>query len=416
MARTDSAELSAGDVVADYRIEGAISQGAMGAVYKASDSDGKCVAVKRLIDPRHAVRFEIEARLLAQLEHPRVVKVVDHYHDSTGNYLIMQMVDGPDLGRVLETRGSPGLSVRDAIAYVLEACQALQYVHDQQVVHRDVKPQNMILSADGVVLVDFGIARQVDYEDPGTRAIGTPRFMAPEVLVGDVVSPRCDVYGLAATLWTLITGKPPALQDGVRLVEQFDGVTSELERTLRAGLELHPERRIASIAAFARALGSPLGISMGASLALSLPGPEDQRKLIEAIVHTAAGVFEAAAASIALVDEVSGELVYTAAWGAGAKETVGMRLASGAGLAGSVIAAREGIAVPDCRSDPRFAAQMARGTGYVPNTMILMPLERDGATIGVLSILDRRDGQPYMPADLVRAGLFAELAVAAMPS
>jgi len=79
-----------------------------------------------------------------------------------------------------------------------------------------------------------------------------------------------------------------------------------------------------------------------------------------------------------------------------------------------VVAAGEGQAVPECRSDPRFAAQIAAGTGYVPHTMVVVPLKRAGQTIGVLSVLDRRDGGPYGPNDVTRASLFAELAIAAL--
>jgi GAF domain-containing protein len=125
-------------------------------------------------------------------------------------------------------------------------------------------------------------------------------------------------------------------------------------------------------------------------------------------------MFEAAAASIALVDEATGELVYEAAWGAGASEVVGLRLPPGAGLAGAVVASGEGVAVPECRSDPRFASQVAAKTGYVPYTMLDTPLIRDGKTIGVLALLDRRDGGPYRHEDLARAALFADLAVVAL--
>jgi GAF domain-containing protein len=125
-------------------------------------------------------------------------------------------------------------------------------------------------------------------------------------------------------------------------------------------------------------------------------------------------VFEAAAASIALIDRTTQELVYQAAWGSGAKEIVGVRLPPGVGIAGAVVSAGEGQAVPECRSDPRFAAQIAAGTGYVPHTMVVVPLRRQGETVGVLSVLDRRDGGPYGPNDVIRAQLFAELAIAAL--
>jgi signal transduction protein with GAF and PtsI domain len=114
------------------------------------------------------------------------------------------------------------------------------------------------------------------------------------------------------------------------------------------------------------------------------------------------------------VDPISRELVYEAAWGAGAAEVVGMRLPPGAGLAGAVVTSGEGEAVPECRKDPRWANQVAARTGYVPYTMVVTPLQREGQTIGVLSVLDRRDGGPYRFEDLGRAALFADLAVVAL--
>jgi len=136
--------------------------------------------------------------------------------------------------------------------------------------------------------------------------------------------------------------------------------------------------------------------------------------LMEAVVRTAAGVFDAAAASIALVEEVTGELVYRAAWGAGAHEIVGVRLAPGHGISGAVVASAEPTFVADCRHDERFEAAVAAGTGYVPITMLVVPLLRGNRAVGALSLLDRRDGNPYGASDVSRAMLFAELAVAAL--
>jgi hypothetical protein len=413
-----TAELPPGFQLGRYAIDAPISQGAMGAVYRATNRvSGEQVAVKRLLDTRHAARFEIEARLLSQLEHPRVVSVIDHFQDQEGvYYLVMNLVEGTELGEMIEERGAPGLPVSEAIEYTRQACEALQYVHDQRIVHRDVKPQNLISGENGVVLVDFGVARELGAsESGGTVGIGTPRYMAPEVFAGGAVSARADVFGLAATMWTLITGSPPVYGDPTRLAEEFSGVTPELEATLRAGLEIIPERRVASVGAFANALGERLSTTHGASLALSLEDTAGPRNLIEAVVRAGAGVFEAAAASIALTDRTTGELVYQAAWGAGAREIVGVRLPAGVGIAGSVVSGGEGIAVAECRNDPRFAAQIAAGTGYVPNTMLVVPLKRqDGATAGVLSILDRRDGGAYGERDVMRAESFAELAIVAL--
>ena len=315
---------------------------------------------------------------------------------------------------MLKQRGNPGLPADEAIEYVREACEALQYVHDQLIVHRDVKPANLILGDEGVVLVDFGVARELgDGEDPGTVGIGTPRFMAPEVFAGGEVSPRADVFGLSATLWTLLIGKPPEYDDRTKLAEVVPGVTPELEQAIKAGMEFIPERRLTSVEALANAIGSPAPTGRGESLGLSVEKPAAPADLIEHIVRTAAGVFDAAACSIALTDKATGELVYQSAWGAGAKEIVGVRLPPGTGIGGAVAASGEAEAV-DCRNDPRFEAQIAEGTGYVPYTMLVVPLKRRDSTVGVLSLLDRRDGGLYGPQDMDRAALFADLAVTAL--
>jgi Protein kinase domain/GAF domain len=399
-----------------YRVLEPISAGAMGQVYRAIDTETDTeVALKQCTNPHHDQRFEAEARLLSSLQHPRVVRIQDHFAAASGQYLVMDLVRGIDLGALLKQRGQPGLPIEQSIEYTRQTCEALQYVHDQQIVHRDVKPQNLILSENGVVLVDFGIARLLDeVEQQGTVGIGTPRFMAPEVFAGGNVSARTDVFSVAATLWTLLAGRPPVYADPTKLASVNPDVTPELEQIVSAGLEMIPERRVASVAAFAKALGAPLRTETGVSLAVSIDDPDASRGLMEAVVHTAAGVFGAAAASICLVDETTGELVYQSAWGAGAREIVGVRLPPGTGIAGQVVQSGTAEAVPDCRTDPRFAARIAEGTGYVPYTMLLVPLERAGRPIGAMTILDRRDGRAYRNDDLEAAALFGDLAVKAL--
>lgn len=404
---------SSGDRVGDrYEIVEPISAGAMGAVYRARDADGGEVALKLLTNPGQAARFDIEARLLARLNHPRVVRIVDHLEDDGRSWLVMELVAGTDLSRVLEARGSPGLPLDEVLDVARQAAEALEYVHDQQMVHRDVKPHNLIAGEDGIVLVDFGVAREIG-EDDGTRGIGTPRFMAPEVLVGEGVSPRSDVYGLAATVWTLLAGSPPAYGDPKPLSESAPEASPELERALRRALDPRPDRRFASAGALATALGSPVEAARGESFAASLPGT-DRAGLLEAVVRTAAGVFDAAATSVALIEESTGELVFRASWGVLAEETVGIRLAPGQGLAGAAVSTLEPVVVGDCRNDERFAARVAAGIGYVPHTMLVVPLQRDGQALGALSILDRRDGNALDQGDVQRAELFADLTLAAL--
>jgi eukaryotic-like serine/threonine-protein kinase len=392
-----------------YEIVAPISEGAMGAVYRARDRPaGEDVAVKKLVDIGQAASFEIEARLLAGLRHPGIVRVLDYLSEGRDSYLIMELIRGPDLGRALAERGAPGLPLDEVLDISRQAAGALDYVHAQQIVHRDVKPRNLIACERGVVLVDFGVARELG-DDPGTRGVGTPRYMAPEVLVGERLTPRSDVFGLAATIWTLLAGRPPSYGNP----DPLPGVAPELEAALRRALDPRPERRFASAAALATALGSPAEALAGEPLAASLPaaGPE-RRRLLEAVVRTAAGVFEAAAVSVALRDKETGELVYQAAWGTSAEEIVGVRLSPGEGIAGAAAATGQPIVVPECRSDPRFADWIAAGTRYVPHTLLAVPLPRQGEVAGVLSILDRRDGGPYDQADVTRAELFADLALA----
>src|SRR5947209_19390285 len=153
-----------------YQVVEPISAGAMGAVYRAVDVESDAeVALKQSTNPQHDQRFEAEARLLASLRHPRVVRILDHFSALSGQYLVMDLVRGIDLGVLIKQRGSPGLPVEQSVEYVRQACEALQYVHDQQIVHRAVKPQNMILGEKGVVLVDFGIARLLE-EGPESNA------------------------------------------------------------------------------------------------------------------------------------------------------------------------------------------------------------------------------------------------------
>ena len=396
-----------------YEILDEISSGAMGAVYRARDDrTGREVALKRLLDPRHRARFEIEAQLLERLSHPRVVRVLESFSAGADRYLVMELLEGPTLADVLHEEGQPGLPLDDVVAWMGQVCEALQYVHDEHLVHRDVKPPNVVLGEAGAVLVDFGIARDLDRAGTATAGIGTPRYVAPEVLAGAAPSPRSDVFGAAATMWTLLTGVPPVY--GSQPDDLVDGLPPHLTAALRAGLELDPARRVQTAGAFARSIDAPFQGGAGAPLALSAAESSRPRSLLEELVKAAAGVFDAAAASIALVDGTTRQLRYEAAWGAGAERIVGVRLAPGEGIAGAVALSGAPVAIAECRTHPQFAAAVAEGTGYVPHTMIAVPLRAGRRVLGVLGILDRRDGRPFDATDAARAEHLAVLALAAL--
>ena len=248
--------LDAGAILGGYRVELPLSSGGQGTVYAGRrDRDGQAVALKVLEGDWDPGRFEIETRLLALLTHPRVVPVVDHFVVAGRAVIVMERVEGRDLARVLREEGSPGLPAPVAISHVRQAAEAVEYLHEQLIVHRDVKPANLIASPDGVVVVDFGVARTVGQagEKRATAAIGTPGFMSPEVLVGEQLSPRTDVFGLAATLWMLLTGAPPRYGEARAVSSLAADVSPELDACLLDALQLFPEQRTPSARAFADA-------------------------------------------------------------------------------------------------------------------------------------------------------------------
>ena len=359
----------------------------MGSIYEATAADGRRVAAKRLLDERHAARFEIEGRLLSRLNHPRVVEVLGTVDDATGRYLLMEWVDGEDLAHVLRRRGNPGLPEEDVTRYALEAAEALRYVHEQQTIHRDVKPQNLMLSPDrGVVLVDFGIARDLAAES-ATEGIGTPGYMAPEAFTGGPLSPRTDVYGLAMTAWTLLTSVPARYAS----VQPPTGTSATLLATLDAALAVDPERRLPSMQAFADGLGGRLPTERGprhrrlrrgrrGDRARAVGGGQDGGGRVRRGRHLDRSAAERRRAGL------PGRL------GRRRRRGRGMRLRPGQGIAGRVLATGVGEVIQDCRNDPDFAAAVARGTGYVPYTMIVVPLVPDDVAVGVLTVLDKRDG------------------------
>ncbi|MBJ7331484.1 MAG: protein kinase [Solirubrobacteraceae bacterium] len=392
-----------------YELGEPIASGAMGTVHRGLDREtGDAVAIKRVADASHARRLDIEARVLARLRHPRIVRYLDHVVTDRGVHLVMALVDGDDLAAVTRERGTPGLPLDDAVALTAQAGEALHYLHGEHTLHRDVKPENLVLSADGVVLVDFGIARE-ELEGTGTLAIGSPGFMAPESLTGSA-SPRTDVYGLAATLWALLHGVPPRIGQKARI--PGGTLPPEIAEALDDALDPDPVRRTATVAELLARIGAPLDGVAGRPLTIAVGTETGASEPLAALARTAAAVLDAAAVSVALVDPADGALTYRAAWGAGADEVIGMRLPAGEGLAGAVVAEGRALRVPDCRTDPRFSAATADRTGYVPYTMLVVPLRAGAQVVGVLSALDRRDGAPLDADDERRAEALAELAVA----
>jgi eukaryotic-like serine/threonine-protein kinase len=209
---TDAGTIAAGR----YRLEHVLGHGGMATVYRAYDVElERPVAVKLLapglaVDDEFRHRFVREARLAARLSHPNVVQVYDAGEDAGRPFIVMEYVPGETLERVLARRRK--LPPQEAGPLAAQAAHGLQHAHDAGLVHRDVKPHNLLLRADGVLKVaDFGIARAAESTRltlAGT-VLGTAAYLAPEQALGDEVTAAVDVYALGAVLYELLTGRPP---------------------------------------------------------------------------------------------------------------------------------------------------------------------------------------------------------------
>ncbi|WP_434094750.1 protein kinase domain-containing protein [Streptomyces hyaluromycini] len=200
-----------------YRLKTAIGRGAMGEVWRAYDEmSGTPVAVKLLLaqhtDPTATARFRLEAQTAGRLRHPNVVGVVDFGEQEGRLFLVMELVEGDSLHRVLAQMGT--LPAEEVARIAAQAAAGLADAHEQGIVHRDIKPGNLLLDAVGSVKIgDFGIARFMD--DPGGaltatgQIVGTSLYIAPERALGQPAGPPSDVYSLGCVLYQLLTGQPP---------------------------------------------------------------------------------------------------------------------------------------------------------------------------------------------------------------
>lgn len=200
-----------------YRLDAVLGRGGMAAVWRGVDIRlDRSVAVKvldgaALIDPAAVERFHREARTVARLADPHVVAVYDVGSDGDRHYLVMELVSGTSLAGLL--RQGP-LDAGQAVDIAIQVCQALHAAHAAGVVHRDVKPGNILIDRRGAVKVcDFGIARLVGAAQPTLTAvgatIGTSQYMAPEQVAGGPVDGRTDLYALGCVLYAMLTGRPP---------------------------------------------------------------------------------------------------------------------------------------------------------------------------------------------------------------
>jgi eukaryotic-like serine/threonine-protein kinase len=260
-----------------YRISALLGAGGMGAVYRAWDLRlDKSVALKEMVpqpglDSATATQFRAqfrqEAVILGRLAHPNLVPVTDYFEEGGNDYLVMAFVEGESLANRIKREGA--LPEAQVIAWARQLLDALAYCHAQGVIHRDIKPQNVVITPDGnAVLVDFGLVKLWDPADPQTRTVmrgvGTPEYAPPEQwsAAGQHTDPRSDLYSLGATLYHALTGQAPlSASDRMVYPNQFRApremnsrVSEPLDASISRSLTLAIDERWPDAHAMARGL------------------------------------------------------------------------------------------------------------------------------------------------------------------
>ncbi|MEO0815369.1 MAG: serine/threonine-protein kinase, partial [Myxococcota bacterium] len=227
-----------------YEVRGILGHGAMGHVYLAWDPKLhrevalKVVAKNLSRDQKGRQRFHREARAIAALKHPNIVEIYDYSgEESEDLYLVMERLDGDDLFNIMNAKGMAPEAAAAAVGH--ELCLALNVAHESGIIHRDIKPENVFMNSAGrVILTDFGVVKAiregsaVDGWSVETDVIGTPGFMAPELMMNRALGPRTDIFALGALLYNITTADMPFA--GESPVEIFRNVVASKMNDPRA--------------------------------------------------------------------------------------------------------------------------------------------------------------------------------------
>jgi serine/threonine protein kinase len=288
-----------GQQLDEYRLEALLGRGNMARVYRGLDMRLNRRAAIKVIDTpyrsdsEYARRLQREAQAVAQLEHPHIVTIYRYGQVRNVFYIAMQYIEGADLSTVLETYRDDGqfYAPQDVTRIIREVCQALDYAHSRGVIHRDVKPSNIMLDKLGrAILTDFGLALLTAI---GTRGevLGTPHYVSPEQSVSSAqVVPQSDLYSVGVILYEMFTGQLPfdsenLMDVALMHIEKLPPpprrfrpeLTTELEAVILKCLEKDPQRRYANGAALADALDRALGLGIQAGRPVQSPSAVESK-------------------------------------------------------------------------------------------------------------------------------------------
>src|SRR4051812_46425569 len=290
-----------GDVLSDrYELEELVGTGGMSSVYRAHDRllDRK-VALKILhdqytADDDYVERFRREARAVAALSHPNIVTVIDRGEHENKQFIVFEYIDGENLKRLIERRGPA--PVTTALELAMQVARGLSFAHQNGLVHRDVKPQNVLLNGDGQAKVtDFGIARSMDVQHGMTQTgtvLGTSDYIAPEQAQGQRVDEHTDVYSLGVVMYELLTTEVPFPGENFVAVamrhineppppvrDKRPDVSPRLDAAIQRAMAKNPEDRFQTMADFCRELEACLAeLQSGATqIAPSVSAPKRTR-------------------------------------------------------------------------------------------------------------------------------------------